>query len=52
MVLLMALPGAAMTPPLSASEEGSAKKLEKALGLRDDGSTLVTAITVGQAAGR
>jgi hypothetical protein len=52
MVLLMPLPGAAITPPFSARDEGSTRKLEKLLGVHEPGSTLVTAITVGQAAGK
>jgi hypothetical protein len=52
MVLLMALPGAAMTLPFSAALAGSARKLEKLLAVSEAGSTLVTATTVGQAAGR
>lgn len=52
MVELMALPGAAITLPFSAALAGSARKLEKLLAEPAAGSMLVTAMTVGQAAGR
>jgi hypothetical protein len=52
MVLRMALPGAAMTRALSAGDDGSARKLLKAVALPEEGSMAVTAITLGQAAGR
>jgi hypothetical protein len=52
MVLRMALPGAASTRALSAGAAGSPRKLLKALALFEEGSMDVTAITLGQAAGR